>query len=121
MDHRSQPLDSRASWWLVLFLLVTVAVVAVLGALAVHQACFHPPPPVDLPDPRTPRGRYCKVVLPSDPWISFPAGAVVLAGLFVIVTRHRWPWALVALAALICTAFAVNAIIVNELVSAQTI
>jgi hypothetical protein len=121
MEHRAQSPHSRASWWLVLFLLVTVAVVSVLGALGVHQACFHPPPPVDLPDPRTPRGRYCSAVWPTEPWISFPVAAMVLTGVFVLATRRHWPWALVTFVALLCTAFVVNAIVVNSLVSAQTI
>jgi hypothetical protein len=97
-----------------------VAIVAVASAAALHQACFHPPPPVDRPDPGTPRGEYCAAILPWHPWVSLTVGpCVLLAALRLALPRRRT--VTVGFALLLCVVLIANAAIVNSLQSAFTI
>lgn len=100
--------------------IVLIAIVSVAAAAGVHHACFHPPPPVTLPDPGTARGKYCSAVLPTHPWLSLTLAPTLLAGLLSWPLRRHF-WLLGALVLLIGTAVVVNAVIANGLNAAQTI
>jgi hypothetical protein len=102
-------------------LLAAGATAAVGGvcALAVHHGCFHPPPPVELPDPGTPRAHYCDAVVASRPWILLtiaPTAVTALAGMLL-----PWRSALLLIALAVCTVLVANAIVANSLTSALTI
>jgi hypothetical protein len=96
-----------------------VAAVGGICALAVHHGCFHPPPPVVLPDPGTPRARYCDAVVASKPWILLTIAPAVATALVGMLLSRRPALVLVVLA--VCAALAVNAIVANSLTSALTI
>jgi hypothetical protein len=107
-------------WAWLFWLTLGVAVLAVICAAAVHNGCFHPPPPVSRPDPGTPRGEYCATLEPARPWISLtvgPCALVLLAG----VAGQPWRSPAVFVAGALCMAMVANAIVVNSLVSALTI
>jgi len=97
-----------------------VAFVAVCCAVAVHNACFHTPPPVNRPEAGTPRAGYCDVLIPAKPWVSLTVGptAFVLAAGFL--SRRRL-WILLCLSIVVCGLLVANAIIVNNLEFALTI
>lgn len=98
---------------------ILVALVALCCAWAVHQACFHPPPPVTRPDGGTPRGGYCDAVNATRPWLSLTLGPT-LAMTLIALSGRRLPWLVLAMAAIICAVMIANAIIANNLVSALT-
>ena len=96
-----------------------VGVVGGLCYLAVHNGCFHPPAPVVLPDPGTPRASYCSAVVPEKPWILMllaPCVLVILTGL--VVRRKR---VTLRVAVVLCAVLVANAIAANALTSARTI
>jgi hypothetical protein len=102
-------------------LLAGAAVVAVGGvcALAVHHGCFHPPPPVDLPDPGTPRARYCGAVVASKPWILLTIAPALVTAFAGMLLPRRAALVLVVLA--VCAVLVANAYVANSLTSALTI
>ncbi len=102
-------------------LTVCVALIATACAAGVHTACFHPPPPVARPDPGTPRGEYCAVLVPWHPWVSLTVGPCLLVILPWVLLAPRRRVGVVILAALLCAALIANALIVNNLTSAATI
>jgi hypothetical protein len=118
-SHEAEP-SSFPAWLALLALTAGVAVVALACAAGVHQACFHPPPPVDRPDPGTPRGEYCAAVLPWHPWLSLTLGPCLLViALWMALPRRRV--LVVGLAVAVCVALIANAAVVNSLESALTI
>jgi hypothetical protein len=99
--------------------LLLVGVFGGYCSVLVHDACFHPPPPVLLPEPGTPRGRYCSAVIPEKPWILMliaPCAIVLLTGLVVSKRRVAFVVALV-----LCVVLVANAIVANALTAAQSI
>jgi hypothetical protein len=103
--------------------LVAVGVVAVCAAICaavVHAACFHPPPPVTRPEPGTPRGEYCRAVLPWKPWVSFTLGPVALMAVGGSLGRRR-AWVLAMMTLLICGVLIANASVADSLEFAYTI
>jgi hypothetical protein len=107
--------------WFPLFLLIVgVAAVAVACAAAIHNGCFHPPPPVTRPDPGTPRGEYCKVVVFGKSWALLVLGPCSLVLLAAAVFR-RASWLVVSFALVVCLILLANAVAANSLTSALTI
>jgi hypothetical protein len=79
----------RASARAVIWLACALALVGVVCAAAVHNGCFHPPPPVTRPDPATARGRFCAIVVPSHPWFSLTLGPTLVIVLIWLIARRR--------------------------------
>jgi hypothetical protein len=87
-------------------------------SLLVHDACFHASPPIPLPEPSTPRGRYCSVVIPEKPWILMliaPCAIVLLTGL---VLPHKRVALIVAV--VLCLVLVTNAIVANDLTASTS-
>jgi hypothetical protein len=104
-----------------LLLLVTgVAATAAACAAGVHNGCFHPPPPVGRPDPSTPRGEYCRVVLSTKPWVLLIVGPSLLV-LLAAAAARRNAFLVVSFAIVLCLILVANAIVANSLTSALTI
>jgi hypothetical protein len=119
MMLRYAGVDRDVQLWRYGFALLAVAVTGGLCAVGVHHGCFHPPPPVSVPDPGTPRGDYCSAVIPEDPWILMTVVPCVLAALVCTLSRTErslWLWTL-----LICAILVGNAIAANSLNAALTI
>jgi hypothetical protein len=100
-------------------MVILVALVALCCAWAVHEACFHPPPPVTRPDGGTPRGGYCDAINATRPWLSLTLGPTLVMALIALSAR-RLPWLVLAVAVIICVAMITNAIVAHNLVSALT-
>ena len=112
---------SRSAWWITVGACLTgIAAISVLGAFAVHQACYHPPPPVELPVHGTPRAEYCGRVESLHLWPFLTGVPIVLTCLALLVSWRHVRIALV-LTALIATAVLVNAFVVHQLEWSVTI
>jgi hypothetical protein len=80
---------------------------------AVHNACFNASPPMPVPDPGSPRGNYCSIVIPEKPWIVMliaPCALVLVTGL---VARREGVAFFVA--AVLCVVLFANSIVANSL------
>jgi hypothetical protein len=64
----------RAGTHLLAWTACLLALAGLAAAAAVHTGCFHPPPPVTRPDPGTARGQYCRIIVPTHPWLSVIVG-----------------------------------------------
>jgi hypothetical protein len=117
MDER---LHDRLGWGPLLMLAITVAGVGAACAAAVHNGCFHPPPPVSLPDPPSPRGKYCATALSLSPWAWLTVGPSVLLLLAGVLAGRRVRLVL-GLAILLCVILVANAYAANSLTSALTV
>lgn len=121
LSETANETTSPSAWWITVGVCLTgMAVVSVLGAFAVHQGCYHPPPPVVTPDPGTARGEYCACVESLHLWPFLIGVPMVLTGLALLLSWRHVRIAL-ALTALIATAVLVNAFVANQLESAFTI
>jgi hypothetical protein len=110
-----------STWWLTVGVcLAGIAVVSVLGAFAVHQACYHPLPPVNLPIPGTPRADYCGRVEAFHLWPFLIGTPIVLTCLALLVSWRHVRIAL-ALTAIIAVVVLVNAFVVHQLEWSVTI
>ena len=119
MTLRYAGADQTAQRWRLGVALLTVAAVGGLCAVGVHYGCLHPPPPVIVPDPGTPRGTYCSAVIPAKPWIVMvliPCAFVALVGLAARTRRALWLWAAVT-----CLLLVANVIAANSLSAALTV
>jgi hypothetical protein len=99
--------------------LLLVGVFGGYCSVLVHDACFHPPPPVSLPEPGTPRNHYCSAVVPEKPWILMviaPCAIVLLTGL--VVPRKGVAF---IVAVVLCVVLVANAIVANDLTSATSV
>lgn len=105
---------------LVLVPVILVALLALLTATIEHKACFHPGPPVDRPEPSTPRGEYCSAVNSADPWVSLTAAPVAVMAALALMAR-RSPWLVGALTFAVCAALIANAIVASSLTYSLTI
>lgn|GEM_PF-6026028 len=113
--------DKHALGWFPLLLVILgVAAVASICAAAIHNGCFHPPPPVTRPDPGTPRGEYCKVMVFGKPWALLVLGPCLLVLLVAAVFR-RASSLVVSFAIVVCLILLANALAANSLTSALTI
>jgi hypothetical protein len=78
----------RLPWHECLILAALVAGVTLAMALSLHHDCLHGPPPVERPDPGTPRASYCAT---TD--IGHPGAIALLGAALVLVvaatTRRR--------------------------------
>jgi hypothetical protein len=101
-------------------IVLAVAFVSVCCALAVHNGCFHTPPPVSRPDPGTPRASYCNALIPTQPWVSLTVGPCLLVTLVAWLSRRRL-WLTAGFALLICALAIANAVVLNSLTWALTI
>jgi hypothetical protein len=101
------------------FAFCIVVIVGGISAAAVHNGCFHPPPPVTRPDPGTPRANYCNAVIRTRPWISLTLGPLLVVAVTGVVTRRRT--AIVAVSLLICCIVIACAIIANTLTASLTV
>lgn len=113
--------SSRFAWWITVGVcLMGMAVVSVLGAFAVHQACYHPPPSIGRVIPGTPRGEYCARVESFHLWPFLIGVPMLLTGLALLVGWCRMRIAF-TLTALIAAAVLINALVVHELQASVTI
>lgn len=113
--------SKRSAWWITVGVcLAGIALVSASGAFAVHQACYHPPPPVDIPVPGTPRADYCTRIEKLNLWPFLMGVPIALTCLTLLVSWRHVRTAL-ALTALIATAVLVNALVVHQLEASVTI
>jgi MYXO-CTERM domain-containing protein len=78
----------RPPWRECLVVAALVAGVTLAVAFSLHDDCIHGPPPVDRPDPGTPRASFCGTTDTGQPWgiaLLF-AALVIIAG---AATRRR--------------------------------
>ena len=111
---------ARLPWSALLALALLVGCVGVLCAAVVHSGCVNPGPPVNRPDPGTPRAGYCGTM--DDPTLR--AALVVLATVVVVVAAavaRRRPWWTLGVAALVTLGLIANAIVASSLTFAYTI
>jgi hypothetical protein len=99
---------------------VGVAGVAGLCAIATHQGCFHPGPPVSRPEPGTPRGEYCDALNAAYPWLSLTIVPGALMALAACGAR-KWPRVVAGIALFICLLLIANAAVANSLSYSLTI
>ena len=112
--------ERSLSWPAGLAVLVVVVLVAVLSAVLVDDACRHPPPPVDVPEPGTDRAAYCDALAAWHPWLLLIGAPALVAALALVALRRVPRWAVgvaLAVAVLAC----VNASVVMSLEFAYTI
>lgn len=113
--------SDRYTWWITVGICLTgIAAVSALGAFAVHQACYHPPPPVNLPIPGTPRAEYCTRVESLHLWPFLIGVPMALTSLALLISWRHVRIAL-ALTAIIAVVVFANAVVVHQLESAVTI
>jgi hypothetical protein len=113
---RSRPVGTRA----LVGVTVGVVFVAVACALLAHHSCTHAPPPVERPEPGTPRANYCGVVDRGVPWLAGLATLALTAPVLLLV-RRRGAATVAVVAVLLCTACLVLAVVAGALESAYTI
>jgi len=99
---------------------VLIGALAALCALAVHQACLHPSPVFDRPEPGTPRQQYCSAVSPGAAWLILIAVPVAYAVAATALLRVRVGafWAAILL---ICVLVGANAWVASSLIFSHTI
>lgn len=115
LSETASETSDHSVWWITVGVCLTgIAAISVLGALGVHQACYHPPPPVDLPLPGTPRARYCGRVESLHLW-PFLTGVPIVLTCLALLASWRHVRVAFVLTALIATAVLVNAFVVHEL------
>ncbi|MCW2994914.1 MAG: hypothetical protein JWQ18_2409 [Conexibacter sp.] len=79
-EHERQPRWVRHGPGAVLL----VAVIAIIGAfcaMAYHGECTDPGPPVDVPEPGSPRGKLCAAIPPGSPWLLVLVPVVLVGAL----------------------------------------
>jgi hypothetical protein len=97
-----------------------VLLVAVACALLAHHSCVHAPPPVEWPEPGTPRADYCRAVDRGVPWLAGLAALAVAVPVLLVV--RRWGAATVSVVTiLLCAACLALAVVAGALESAYTI
>lgn len=112
VDQRWPP----AAW---LLLTAIVVGVAILSALSLHHSCVHPPPPVSVPDPGTPRAEFCEAADTAVPWLQVSLSVFAYA-LVVVTSRMRPTWSFAA-AILVCGVNVLLALLAGSLDAARTI
>jgi hypothetical protein len=97
-----------------------VVLFAVVCALLAHYSCTHAPPPVEQPEPGTPRADYCGVVDQGVPWLAALV-AGLLAGPALLLVRRWGASAIAVVTVLLCLACLAVPIVAGSLDSAYTI
>lgn len=78
----------RLPWHECLIVAALVAGITLAMAVSLHHDCLHGPPPVDRPDPGTPRANYCATADIGHPWgVALVGAALVLV--VAATTRRR--------------------------------
>jgi hypothetical protein len=116
MTDRSTVVGVRA----VVVVVLGVVVLAVVCALLAHHACTHSPPPVEHPEPGTPRSDYCGVVDQGVPWLAALV-AGLLTGSALLLVRRWGATAVAVVTVLLCLACLAVPIVAGSLESAYTI
>jgi hypothetical protein len=97
-----------------------VVLVAVPCALLAHHSCIHAPPPVERPEPGTPRANYCGVVDRGVPWLAGLATLALTVPVLLLVRRCSAA-TVTAAAMLLCLACLALVVVAGALESAYTI
>jgi hypothetical protein len=105
-------MEGRRDWTVILVSVTGVALAAVVGTVALHEACFDPIG--GQPGTGTPRGSYCEAVDPTHPWLTLMVLPIlVIVGVnLAFPTRKRLVY---AFAVLLAIALVVNAAVVSGL------
>jgi hypothetical protein len=103
-------MTARRDWTVILVSVTGVALAAVVGTVALNEACFDP-----IGGPAgPPRGNYCEAVDPTHPWLTLMVLPIlVMVGVnLAFPTRKRLVY---AIAVLLAVALVVNAAVVSGL------
>ena len=87
-----QDASSWCSWWRpAIAQVATLLVFSFLFGLLLRSGCLHPPPPLERPDPGTPRAQYCAAVNGHAPWLLVTAPPLALLALWhLLPIARRW-------------------------------
>lgn len=100
--------------------IVVVSFIALICAKGVDQACHRAEPPVQIPEPGTPRGRYCIALEHTSLIPTLVIGPILATVLVMLVLRNR-PRLLMSMVVVIVIATIGNVVVAHLLEHSSTL